>query len=119
MVKKPIRKNLQSPINRKWLRVQKGKSASEKLDEQFGLIRFSELLVSSREIEGVTQVAMSKKLGISPQRLCDFEKGRRLPSPKLAEKMSKRLGYHPAVWVQILLQDQLERENVNLKVSVA
>ena len=62
---------------------------------------------------------MSKRLGVSPQRLCDFEKGRRLPSPKSAEKMAEKLGYHPAVWIQVLLQDQLQRENVNLKVSVA
>ena len=118
MKKKAIAKH-KSHSQQELTRDESRKLASERLEAKFGLINFSDLLISSREIEGMTQAAMSRRLSISSQRLCDFEKGRRLPSPKSVEKMAKKLGYHPAVWIQILLQDQLQREKVNLKVSVA
>ena len=53
----------------------KRKSATEALEKQFGPLSFADLLLSSRESEELTQVQMAKKLGISQQRLCDFEKG--------------------------------------------
>ena len=95
------------------------KSATKKLEKMFGPLTIASLLLSTRKTDEITQAAMAKKLGISQQRLCDFEKGRRLPSAKFAVKFAKKLGLHPETLVEILLQDQLRRENVNFKVSVA
>jgi DNA-binding XRE family transcriptional regulator len=100
-------------------RNKKIKTGTQSLEEKFGPLSFADLIHSARETDELTQVEMAKKLGISRQRLCDFEKGRRLPSAKSAEGFAKKLGFSSAVWVQILLQDQLRKENVKLKVSVA
>ncbi len=88
-------------------------------EADFGVLTFGDLLRLQRDDEDLTQVQYAKKLGISRQKICDFEKGRRLPSPKLAEKWAKKLGHPPEVWVQVVLQDQLRKEKVNMKVNVA
>ena len=67
----------------------------------------------------MTQTQMADKLGISKQKLCDFEKGRRLPSVKMVAKWARMLRHPQAVWIQIVLQDQLRRDNLKLKVSIA
>jgi len=95
------------------------KYTSKKLEKDFGPLCFSDLLLIQREDEGFTQVEMAKLLGVSKQKLCDFEKGRRLPSAKMAASWAKKLGHPQEVWVQIILQDQLRRDKLKLKVFVA
>ena len=62
---------------------------------------------------------MANKLGITRQKLCDFEKGRRLPSTKMVASWAKKLGHPQEVWIQAILQDQLRRDKLRFKVSVA
>lgn len=94
-------------------------STSKKLEKEFGSLRFADLITMQREDEGLTQVEMAKRLGISRQKLCDFEKGRRIPSAKMAAIWAKKLGHPKEAWVQIVLQDQLNRDRLNLRVSIA
>ena len=89
------------------------------LEIDFGKLTFADLLLSYREGEEMSQADLADRLKISRQRLCDFEKGRRLPNVKSAEQWAKKLGFSSSVWVQIVLQDQLRREKVKLTVSVA
>ena len=89
------------------------------LEKDFGPITFGDLLKIQREDEKKSQVEMARVLGISKQKLCDFEKGRRLPSAKMASIFAKKLGQPLAVWVQVVLQDQLRRDKIKLKVLVA
>lgn len=91
----------------------------KQLEKKFGPLSFSDILVMQREDDELTQVEMAKKLGISKQKLCDFEKGRRIPSAKTAAMWAKKLGHPQEVWVQVVLQDQLRKDNLKLKVSVA
>ncbi len=94
------------------------KYTSKKLEKDFGPITLADLLLISREDLELTQVAMAKKLDVSKQKLCDFEKGRRVPSAKLAASWAKILKQPKEVWVQVVLQDQLRRDNINLKVDI-
>ena len=95
------------------------KYTAKDLEREFGPLSFSDLLLIQREDDELTQVEMAKKLGISKQKLCDFEKGRRLPSAKMAALWAKKLGHPQEVWVQIVLQDQLRHDKLKLTVSVA
>ena len=97
----------------------KRKYGLKELEKDYGELTFADLLLSHRLGEGLSQAEFAKQLGISAQRLCDFEKGRRLPNVKSTEKWAKKLGYSPQLWVQAVLQDQLRREKLKYKVSVA
>lgn len=91
----------------------------EQLEKDYGRLTFADLLLIQREDADLTQVDMAKKLKITRQKLCDFEKGRRIPSAKMAATWAKKLKQPEEVWVQVVLQDQLERDNLKLKVKVA
>ena len=95
------------------------KKGSKYLEEQFGPLTFADLLLIEREEAEISQVEMAKVLGITRQKLCDFEKGRRLPSTKMAASWAKKLGHPQEIWIQIILQDQLRRNKLQFRVSVA
>lgn len=92
---------------------------SKNLEKDYGPLTFADLLIIQREDEGLTQVEMADKLGVSKQKLCDFEKGRRFPSIKMATQWAKKLKHPPEIWVRTVLQDQLRRNKLKLKVFVA
>ena len=95
------------------------KYSLKNLEKDYGSLTLADLLMIYREDREMTQIQMADKLGISKQKLCDFEKGRRLPSVKMVAKWAKKLKHPQAVWIQIVLQDQLRRDNLKLKVSIA
>ncbi|OFZ63979.1 MAG: hypothetical protein A2577_12825 [Bdellovibrionales bacterium RIFOXYD1_FULL_36_51] len=96
----------------------KTKYGTKDLENDFGLATFGELLKNFRETEGLSQRDFSKFLKISPQRLNDFEKGRRLPDIESAVKFSKILKDSEAFFIQILFQDYIRQENLKLVVKV-
>lgn len=84
-----------------------------------GPMTFAKLLHSFRVTQNFTQEELANKLGLSKGNICDYEKGRKIPTPAYAEKIAKKLGEIPAYWVEIAIQDML-RENkllylVNIK----
>lgn len=89
------------------------------LERDYGSLSVAKMLSSYRLGEEMTATAMAKKLHISPQLLCDFEKGRRLVSPRRAYDFGKKLDMLPAHWVEVALRDLLRSEKLDLKVSVA
>ena len=89
------------------------------LEKDYGPLTFGDLLLIQREDKGWTQTRMADVLDISKQKLCDFEKERRLPSVKTVAKWAKKMKQPQEVWVQVVLQDQLRRNKLKLKVSVA
>ncbi len=95
------------------------KYTSKDMVNEFGDLTFSDLLLMQREDEGLTQVEMASKLKVAKQKLCDFEKGRRIPSIKMAATWAKKLKQPQEVWVQVVLQDQLRKDKLKLKVLVA
>ena len=104
------------------MRTKKSKKAAyglDALERDFGPLTVAKMLSSYRLGEEITAKAMAKKLGISPQLLCDFEKGRRLVSPRHAYEFGKKLDRLPEHWVEVALRDLLRSEKLNFKVSVA
>lgn len=76
------------------------------------------MLRSIREAEGMNQVEFAKKLKITPQKLCDIEKGRRFISPKVAKNFAKKLGDSPEYFVIRCLQDELDRNKICVTLDI-
>jgi len=76
------------------------------------------MLRSMRESEKMTLAEFAKILKISLQKLCDIEKGRRFVSPKAAEGFAEKLGDSPEYFVIQCLQDELERNKINVRLYV-
>jgi DNA-binding XRE family transcriptional regulator len=89
------------------------------MTRDFGPLTIARLLLSHRQAHGVSQARLAKTLRVSQQRLCDFEKGRRLPGLKNAYEMASRLGYHGETWVLVLLEEILRREKLNIRLAIA
>ena len=96
----------------------KTKYGTKDLENDFGSATFCELLKNYRETIGLSQRDFSKRLKISPQRLNDFEKGRRLPDIKTSVKFAKALKDSEAFFIQILFQDYIKQENLKLEVKI-
>ncbi|NJL25996.1 MAG: helix-turn-helix transcriptional regulator [Calothrix sp. SM1_5_4] len=74
---------------------------------------------SHREGEELSQVEMAKQLGLSKQSLNDLENGRKIPSVKRAVQIAKKIGLLQDLIIQLVLQDQVDREHLNVRVTVA
>ncbi len=88
----------------------------EKLEKQFGRLTFGKMLRSWRLCDDLTQTAFAKKLGLSVQNLNDIEKGRKIPSPKRAAKIAKKLGLPEVGLIQLALRDTLSKEGFEYEV---
>lgn len=93
--------------------------SSKQFFQKFGTLSFGELLTSWRVSMESSQKDFAKHLGISQSSLCDLEKGRKIPSPKRAVLIAKKLSLPQALLVQVALQDQVNESNLKFKVSVA
>ena len=87
-------------------------------EKEDGTLTFGEALESYRLGEELSQVEMAKKIEISPQSLCDIEKGRRVPTPKRAARIARIIGEPEMFWVKLALQDELRKENLNFAVTL-
>ena len=67
--------------------------------------------------EEISQIAFARQLGVSKQRLNDLEHDRHNVSIKLAIKIAKKLDLPPEWLVKLILQQQLDKEGLKLKVS--
>ena len=90
----------------------------EDFEKEHGPLTFGEALVSYRLGEEISQSEMAKKIGISPQSLCDMENGRRIPSPKRAVKIAQIIGEPERFWIKLALQDGLRREKLDFRVTL-
>jgi transcriptional regulator with XRE-family HTH domain len=79
---------------------------------------FGTMLHAIREAEELSQVDFAKLLKIPPQKLCDLEKGRRFVSPKMAESFAKKLKYSPEYFVIRCLQDELDRNKIQMNLVI-
>lgn len=90
----------------------------KELENEFGVLTFGRLLKSHRLGEEMSQVEMAKFLGISKQSLNDLESGRTIVSISRAVEIAERLGLMTATLVELVIQDQIHRENLNFKVKI-
>ncbi|MEI8346638.1 MAG: helix-turn-helix transcriptional regulator [Pseudomonadota bacterium] len=92
---------------------------TKELARDFGELTFGNALESYRLGKAMSQVEFAEFLGLSPSALCDLEKGRRIPTPGRAAKIAKKIKEPEAFWVQLALQDELNKEKLDLRVEVA
>jgi plasmid maintenance system antidote protein VapI len=76
------------------------------------------MLRSIRESEEMTQTDFAKLLRIPSQKLCDIEKGRRFISPLTAARFAKRLGDSPEYFVIRCLQEELDRNKIDVRLDI-
>jgi len=88
------------------------------LEKRYGPLTFGRLLKSHRLGEEWSQVDMAKKLGLSKQSLNDLESGRRIPSIRRAVQIAKKLGFLEDLIIQLVLQDQVDKEDIHVRVTV-
>lgn len=94
------------------------KYGTKDLERELGVMTFGRMLKNFREIREISQSDFSKVLKISPQRLNDFEKGRRLPGISSAVLFAKLLKESEEFFIQILFQDYLRLENLNYDIKL-
>lgn len=99
--------------------IKKGKKLVTLLERELGPMSFGGFLRGARASKDMSQVEMALVLGISRSTLCDIEKGRYLVSPVMAVKIAKLCGLSTEIAVTLVFQEQLDRANLKLKVTVA
>jgi transcriptional regulator with XRE-family HTH domain len=82
-----------------------------------GPLTISGILKSLRECDKISQKDLASQLGISKQNLCDIEKGRKAVAPSRAAIFAQKLGYPPAAFIRIALQEELDRAGVKLIIA--
>lgn len=70
-------------------------------------LSFERLLWAIRRCDETAQTVFAQKLGMSRQRLCDIENGRRFVSPKMAARYVHIVDYSVAQFVRLCVQDML------------
>jgi transcriptional regulator with XRE-family HTH domain len=83
-----------------------------------GELTLGKLIWSIRECEEMTQVAFAERLGISKQHLCDLEHDRKSVSPKLAAYYAEILEYSQEQFIQLALQNTVDREGLKVRIEV-
>jgi len=96
----------------------KNESASKWMEKEFGKLTFGEYLNSICEADEIDQIELAKKLKMSPQSLNDLIKGRRIPSPERAANIAEILGYNEAYFIQLALNDSLNKSGFDYKVKI-
>lgn len=83
-----------------------------------GPLTFGRYILAIREGEEMSQIVFAKKLGMSKSHLCDIEKGRKAVSPAKAARIARMLGYSEKQFVQLAMQDAVERAGLEYKVKI-
>lgn len=83
-----------------------------------GPVSLGRFLEAIRLGEDMSQPQFAGVLGISKSHLNDIEKGRKAVSPDRAARFAKLLGYSERHFVQLALQDLVDRGGLKLKVDV-
>jgi DNA-binding XRE family transcriptional regulator len=92
---------------------------TREIEKLYGSLTFGNLLKAHREADELTQVEMAKKIKMSKQALNDIENGRKIPSISRAVALAKKVGILPELAVELVLQDQLDREKLKMTVKVS
>lgn len=79
---------------------------------------FGDTLEAIRLADGLSQSLFAKKLKISQAHLSQIEKGTKLVSPERARKFAKVLGYSEITFIELSLQDQLQKSGIKMKIHL-
>ena len=98
----------------------KKKYGTKELEKDYGVVTFAKLLHTYRLTAELTQSELGEKIGdLSRGIICDYENGRRIPSPAKAAEIATALGEIKSYWVQAAVQDYLRQQNLKYKVKLA
>jgi transcriptional regulator with XRE-family HTH domain len=92
--------------------------AREFLEELVGPLTFGGMLWSIRMCDELSQAEFARMLGVNRSHICDIEKGRKVVSPERAAAWARILEYPETVFVQLALQEQLDKAGVKMNVQV-
>lgn len=103
------------------IRSKKTRCALRSLEKISGSkLTLGRLLWAIRTGDEITQVDFANQLeNMSRQQLCDIEHGRKLVSPQLAAKYARILGYPEQQFIQLSLQDIVDRAGLEVRVDVS
>jgi CheY-like chemotaxis protein/DNA-binding XRE family transcriptional regulator len=76
------------------------------------------MLKQLRKNHNLTLAKFAKKLGVSTANLCDFEQGRKLPSPKRALEFGKRLHLPNEFMIELSLESSIMRDKLPYVITV-
>ena len=97
----------------------KKRCRTKELEKDYGAVTFAKLLHTYRITVELTQNELGEKIGgLSRGIICDYENGRRIPSPAKAAEIAEALDEIKSYWVQIAVQDYLRQYNLNYKVKL-
>ncbi|KYG65612.1 hypothetical protein AZI86_00595 [Bdellovibrio bacteriovorus] len=92
--------------------------ALEFFEKLSGPMTLGRAIAALRLSDEKTQVQYAKKLGISQNHLSQIEKGLKVVSVERAKKFAKALGHSEIVFVQLAVQDELDRLGIKMKVHL-
>jgi transcriptional regulator with XRE-family HTH domain len=96
----------------------KAKYGVKDLERDLGGMTFGQMLESYRLGEEMSQKDLSECLGISPSSVCDLEKGRKIPTIARAKEIAGILGLSEKLWIQVAIQDQLFKVDLDYEVKL-
>lgn len=79
---------------------------------------FGSLIYSLRISDGITQLELAKRIGVSKQFLSDVEHNRKEVGIAFAKKISEALGYSIEPLIELLIRDQLRRQDLDYIVEL-
>lgn len=93
-------------------------NAKRYLENLRGKLTLGTTIRSIRLAEEKSQTAYAKKLKVSTQYLCDLEHNRKIVSAKKAKKFAEILGYSPAQFIALAIQDSLNQDGIHMLVDI-
>ncbi|MBA4696717.1 MAG: helix-turn-helix transcriptional regulator [Legionella sp.] len=79
---------------------------------------FGGLIKSLRVCDEITQSDLAKKIGVSKQFLSDVEHDRKDIGISFAKKIADALGYPIESFLELIIKDQLRKQNLHYKVEL-
>ena len=96
----------------------KNVDALQFLETMTGPLTLGRAIASLRLSEEKTQAQYAKKMGISQTHLSQIEKGSKVVTAERAQRFAKKLGHSEGLFIQLALQDELDRLGIKLKVHL-
>ena len=97
----------------------KKRYGTKELEKDYDVVTFAKLLHTYRVTAELTQGEIGEKIGsLSRGIICDYENGRRIPSPAKAAEIAEALSEIESYWVQVAVQDYLRQYDLNYKVKL-
>ena len=98
----------------------KKKSETTKFLEELngGPLTIADAINAARLSAGLSQAALGEMVGVSRAFICDVEKGRKHISPQKAAEIARALKMVEALFVQLAVQDSIDRAGLQYTVSV-